>query len=321
MLVIRFQKVLHLCIDEAQNAFVSGHLISNNIIAVYEILQSMRKKNFSRFGSFALKLDTSKVYDKVEWEFVLVLLRQMGFREPWVQKICMCLETVSYSVVLNVEVGELFRPSRGLRQGDPLNLYLFLVCGEGFSALLRSAVTSKSLRGYRINRYAPLMTHLFFTNNSLIFGEATGEGATSLKKYLNSYVSCSSQVVNFDKSRIFFSANVRSSDKNDVCAILGVNPDVNKEWYLSFPSVVGRNKQHAFRDLKEKVLKRVSGWSFRMLPVGGREVLIKVVLQAIPFYAMSCFLLPSSFCKELKSVIARFLWQKSAKRKRLHWCS
>lgn len=79
MLVNRFQKVLHLCIDEAHSAFIPGRLITDNIIATYENLHSLRKKRFSGEGSFALKVDMSKEYDRVEWEFIKVMLCLMGF--------------------------------------------------------------------------------------------------------------------------------------------------------------------------------------------------------------------------------------------------
>lgn len=63
MLVNHLQKVLHLCVDESQNGFVPGRLIFDNIVVAYEILNSMRRKRFERKGSFALKLDMSKMYD------------------------------------------------------------------------------------------------------------------------------------------------------------------------------------------------------------------------------------------------------------------
>lgn len=103
-----------------------------------------------------------------------------------------------------------------------------------------------------------------------------------------------------------------------VCRLLGVNSSVNLERCLGLPSIVGRNKKAAFRNLKERMLKRVSSWSSSLLSVGGKEILIKVVLQSLPLYAMSCFLLPSSLCKELEAITAKFWWQKKPGKSSLH---
>ncbi|MBA0792877.1 hypothetical protein Gohar_017338, partial [Gossypium harknessii] len=79
--------VLHFCIDEAQSAFVLSRLISDNILAAYEVLHSMKKRRLGKQGSFALKLNMSKAYDRVEWPFIKLMLRKMGYSELWVQKI------------------------------------------------------------------------------------------------------------------------------------------------------------------------------------------------------------------------------------------
>lgn len=168
----------------------------------------MRKKSTREVGSFALKLDMSKAYNRVEWEFVILMLQKIGLKDSWIQKIRMCIETVSYFVTLNGDVGETFLPTRGLRQGDPLNPYQFLVCDEDYPLFFDRRLLTKVLRGYRINKYAPLATHFFLVDDSLIFGESTVKGANALKECLESYVKCSGQVVNYEKSRLFFSANV-----------------------------------------------------------------------------------------------------------------
>lgn len=95
-----------------------------------------------------------------------------------------CVETVSYFVILNRKLGDMFTHSRGLRQGDPLNPYLFLIC-NGLSILLKRESISDSLKGVRINRHAPHITQLLFADDSLIFGEISLEGAKALKEILS----------------------------------------------------------------------------------------------------------------------------------------
>ena len=117
----------------------------------------------------ALKFDMSKAYDRVEWSFLECLLRKMGFHRRWVNLMMECITTVSYSILINWEPSQTIHPSRGLRQGDPLSPYLFLLCTEGLHGLISRAATSSDIMGISICRNGPRLIHLFFANDSLIF--------------------------------------------------------------------------------------------------------------------------------------------------------
>jgi len=101
-------------------------------------------------GFMALKLDISKVYDKVEWAFLEKILLKMGFEESWVALIMECITTITYSILVNGELNGLTTPSKGLRQRDPLSPYLFLFCAEGLNALLSNAATRGKIRGFSL---------------------------------------------------------------------------------------------------------------------------------------------------------------------------
>ncbi|KAH1121885.1 hypothetical protein J1N35_005045 [Gossypium stocksii] len=139
VLVNRISTVLGNCIDEAQGAFIPGRLISDNVLIAYEVLHSLKMKKSGKKGNFALKLDMSKSYDRVEWDFLAGIIMHLGFHEDWIILVMRCVCSASYSVSLNGFNSEWFEPSRGLRQGDPLSPYLFLICAEGFSSLIKEA--------------------------------------------------------------------------------------------------------------------------------------------------------------------------------------
>lgn len=141
--VNRLKIVLEDCIDEAQGAFVLGRLISDNVLVAYELMHMLKKRRMGRKGSFALKLDMSNVCDKVEWGFIKRMMLKMGFGDRWVDLIMHYITSMTYSVMVNDGISETFHPYRGLQQGDPLSPYLFLICMDGFSALLNMADHSR----------------------------------------------------------------------------------------------------------------------------------------------------------------------------------
>ena len=162
VLANRLKKILPNIISETQSAFVPGRLISDNILIAFETLHHMKLMKGNKQGYMALKLDMSKAYDRVKWAFLESIMLQMGFTESWVSMIMECVHTVSYFVLINGEPKGFFHPTRGLRQGDPISPYLFLLCAEGLHALLAKAARSKKIQGISISRGGPKLTHLFF---------------------------------------------------------------------------------------------------------------------------------------------------------------
>lgn len=123
----------------------------------------------------------------------------------------MCLQY--HSVVFNRNVGENFLPSRGLRQGDPFSPFLFLLCGERLSSLMRLARTRNIIKGVKVCRSRPTISHLLFADDCILLAEATEMRAQSLKQVLNEYERSSGQCVNYDKSTVFFSSNTQEGER------------------------------------------------------------------------------------------------------------
>ena len=121
----------------------------------------------------AIKLDMSKAYDRVEWKFVREIMLRMGFVQNWVDYIMNCMSTISYQVMLNGSIGETFRPTRGLRQGDPLSPFLCLICGEGLSSLMKMATKEGILKGVKASRGGPQVSHLLFVYDYILFEKAS----------------------------------------------------------------------------------------------------------------------------------------------------
>ena len=132
----------------------------------------------------ALKLDMSKAYDRVEWAFLEATISKLGFDRKWIMQ---CVMMVQYSVLVNgVPVGDI-NPSRGIRQGDPLSPYLFLLCAEVLSAHLHDADRRGNLSGVPTFSGGPCLNHLFFADDSLIFCKAQMEDWNFLTSILDCY--------------------------------------------------------------------------------------------------------------------------------------
>jgi hypothetical protein len=136
VLANRLKKVLPHIISENQSAFVPGRLITDNVLVVFEALQTMDVRMKGAKGYMTLKLDMSKAYDRVEWDFLEAILLKMGFARRWVDLLMVCVRTVTYSILINGQPHGRIVPSRGIRQGDPLSPYFFILCAEGLSTLL-----------------------------------------------------------------------------------------------------------------------------------------------------------------------------------------
>ncbi|KAM6589756.1 hypothetical protein CsatA_012361 [Cannabis sativa] len=316
---LRLKGTLSPLISSFQSAFVPGRAIHDNVMVGFELLHSLFKKNNGVRGFMALKLDMSKAYDRVEWSFLRAIMCKFGFPCRWVDLIMDCVSTPEYSFLVNGRPRGCVVPSRGLRQGCPLSPYLFLFCAEALSTMLQQAEAAGDLMGFRCSRAGPRVSHLFFADDSLIFGRANGREAESLRRILQCYENASGQQVNFEKSAITFSPNVLPADRTSVLGILGLGSVATHDKYLGLPTVIGRNKKRTFASICDKVQKRVRGWKRSFFSAGGREILIKAILQAVPNYLMSIFQLPVATCDKLRSIILQFWWGTQNDKRKIAW--
>ena len=270
----------------------------------------MKHKKVGKTGFMAMKLDMSKAYDRVE---------KMGFEDRWIQLIYGCISSVSYSILVNGEPHDDIKPTKGLRQGDPLSPYLFLLVSEGLNGLIQQAVTAGHLRGFSLCRNGPRISHLFFADDTLLFCRAELREVQTIQNILHKYKLASGQKINSGKTTLFFGKSVSLVSKNAIKNLLGVPKIKEYERYLGLPAVVGRNRRASLNYIKERIWGKLQGWKEKLLSQAGREVLLKAVVQAIPTFAMSCFKLLVGLHNDIEAMIRKFWWGQSGDRRRIHW--
>jgi len=154
VLANRLRIFLDEIVSEEQSAFVLGRLITYNVLIAYECTHYLKRKK-GKSSACAIKLDMAKAYDHVEWEYLRQIMLRLGLHNDFVTMIMRCVTSVSMSIKVNGTLTECFRPSREIRQGDPISPYLFLLCAEGLSSLLKSRGPVYLSRGVRVGVHAP----------------------------------------------------------------------------------------------------------------------------------------------------------------------
>ena len=231
-----------------------------------------------------------------------------------------CVKTVIYSILVNGEPKGLIHPSRGLRQGDPLSPFLFLLCTEGLYGLIKKATSNGDINGFRLCKQGPKLTHLFFADDILLFCRVNSTECSKVMDLLSLYEDVSGQKINRDKTTLFFSKSVTEANRRIIKGILGVHEIQHNEKYFRLPSLIGKGgKKTRFNYIKERVWRKLQGWEGKLLSQVGREVLIMVVIQAIPTYAMGCFKLPLGLCNEIEVLIRKFWWGQRGEKRKIHW--
>lgn len=316
----RLRSIMGKMVGDHQCSFILGRQSSDNIIVAQEVIHSMKRKAGAE-GWLAVKVDLEKAYDRLEWSFIRETLELIGLNQNLCDLIMACISTPSLRVLWNGEASDAFKPSRGLRQGDPMSPYIFTLCMERLNHIIQDAVLDGYWSPIRLRRGGPLISHLFFADDLILFGEASSFQVDVMIRCLDLFCAHSGQRMNKEKTKICFSKNVHMSRRMELSDWMGVGLTSDMGKYLGIPLIHRRVSQGLFVPIIEKTRRRLSGWKKGCLNLAGRCTLVKSVLAALPSYYMQTMLLPKGVTKELERHSRSFLWGGSEESRKLHLLS
>lgn len=193
-----------------------------------------------------------------------------------------CITTVTYPVLINGQPTKTIFPKRGLRQDDPISPYLYILCTEGLSRLIKQNIQNQRIHGFKASRSGPTISHLLFTDDSLTFCKANEEEGCNLSRILQVYQRASGQEINYNKSAIIFAKGTPSLLQENITKLFGITKIGGFGTYLGLPDHIGRRHKEFFQYITERIKNKLDNWYSKLLSPAGKEILLKVVIIALP---------------------------------------
>jgi hypothetical protein len=264
------------------------------------------------------KVGFEKAYDSVNWSFLVYVLRRFGFGEKWIKWIKACVCAGNLSVLVNGSPTREVNIARGLKQGDPLAPFLFLLVAEGLGLLITRAVSLGFFKPFVIKNTEVSISHLQYADDTLFIGEACVENLWCVKAILRWFELMSGIKVNFAKSRLM-GVNIEDSFMSIAAKFLNCKLGKLPFTYLGLPVCANPRREATWEPMIEVLNKRLNSWKNRFVSLGGRVILINSVLAAIPIFFLSFMKMPTKVWKRIVSIQRNFLWGGANKKVKMAW--
>lgn len=284
VLAKRLSKVLEGVISESQSAFIGGRQILDGIVILNETIHEakLRKKK-----CFIFKIDFEKAYDSVIWDFLDDMMTVLNFDPKWRLWIKACVSSASASVLVNGSPSAEFKLEKGLRQGDPLSPFLYLVVAEGLNLLIKRAINRGLLEAVEIGSEKIPISHLQYADDTIFMCPDKGENIGSIKWVLRIFeLLLSGLKVNFSKSNLY-GINIDAIRLREKADLLGCEVGMGPINYLGLKVGVNHRNSSSWTTIVQRIRNRIETWSGKHISLAGRVTLIQAVLSALPTYCLS----------------------------------
>jgi hypothetical protein len=288
-----------------QSAVIPSRSISENVLLAQELVRNYHKEKGD--PRCTLKIDLMKAYDSVNWEFMIHCLH--CFRIPikflsWIKE---WITSPRFSICLNRTLEGYFEGKRGLRQGDPLSPYLFVLAMEVFSKIMAVHMGDGSSFKFHPRCLKQKLTHICFADDLLIFSEASVKSISIIKDALIEFEELCGLKANPSKSSLFCSG-VSERTKLLLLDDLNMNEGHFPIRYLGVPLISTKLSAANCVALMDRITCRIDSWISRNLSYAGRLQLLTSVLYSVQVYWTGIFILPKKVIKSIEQKFNRFLW-------------
>ena len=311
ILANRVKLVMPGLVGETQSAFVSGRQILDGGLIANEVVWWLKK---AKMSGFMLKLDFQKAYDTVRWSFLDHVLDCMGFGSKWRSWVGHCVTSASMSILVNGSPSAPFKMNRGLRQGDPLSPFLFVLVGEVFNKMVEKAKSLNLVEGLKVGRDAVDISHLQFANDTLVLCPKKKEYLINYRRMLNYFSIMSGLQINYSKSALIH-FRCEESWVDDIKNELRCSAVHLPITYLGIPLGANPKRVSTWKPVVDKIERRLALWKAKLLSRAGRLVLIKSVLNNLPLYYLSIFKMPKTVALKIIKLQRSFFWCSDSRKK------
>ncbi|XP_022020173.1 uncharacterized protein LOC110920261 [Helianthus annuus] len=317
VIAARIKKVIGKVISNSQSAFIKERFILDGPLVLNEIIGWVKK---NRKQVFLLKIDFEKAYDNVNWEFLLSIMSQMGFPSRWCMWVRGILQSARSAVLVNGSPTFEFQCHKGLRQGDPLSPFLFLVVMEALACMISKACRIGEFEGVRIYNGGPIVSHMLYADDALILGCWSKDNVETINRLLRVFHCCSGLKINLHKSTLF-GMGVVDTEVGYMSSLLGCKVGALPFDYLGIKVGANMNRISNWDTVMDTIRSRLTSWKAKLLSIGGRLTLIKSVLVSLPVYYMSLYRAPLTVIENIEKIIRHFLWSGGKDSRGVHWVS
>ncbi|GJX19500.1 RNA-directed DNA polymerase, eukaryota [Tanacetum coccineum] len=314
ILANRLSSVIPGLISDVQTAFLPNRQILDGPFIINELLSWCKHK---KQQAMVFKVDFAKAYDSIRWDFLEDVLTAFGFGPKWCSWIRGCLHSGMASVLLNGSPSSEFQFYCGLKQGDPLAPYLFLLVMESLHLSVSRAIEAGIFKGIKIDSTLNL-SHLFYADDVVFIGEWSPSNLSGITNILHCFSLLSGLSINLKKSNLL-GVGVRSEYVKDAAVNLGCLTMKTPFKYLGV--MVGGicATSQAWEDTIGKLKARLSNWKLKTLSVGGRLTLLKSVLGSTPIYNLSIYKAPKSVLHSMESLRRNFFNGSQCNERKIAW--
>ncbi|GJY58836.1 RNA-directed DNA polymerase, eukaryota [Tanacetum coccineum] len=301
ILANRLNMVIYELISDVQSAFVPNRQILDGPFILNELI-SWCKSHKSKAMIF--KVDFEKAFDSVRWDYLDGILSNFGFGPKWRGWIQGYLSSAMGSILVNGSPTSEFQFHKGLKQGDPLSPFLFILVMESLHLSFNNILNAGLFKGVCINDSLTL-SHLFYVDDAIFLGKCDRANVVTIVHMLKCFFMASALQINIHKSKLM-GIGVSQKEVKAADSIIGCSTFSNPFTYLGVKVGMSSSRRKSWDEVIGKISARLSKWKIKTLSIGGRLTLIKSVLTSLPLYHMPIYKAPMGVLRDMESFRRRF---------------